>query len=134
MRLVIFIFLSVFILSADEIEWQESYKEALKIAKTENKNVMMLISKPKCRWCKKLKFTTLEDEDIIERINDKYISVEVSRGDGTYPEVFDAPYVPMTYFITPTGKRILKVGGYWAEDSFHSWLNDAEKRLKKMNN
>ncbi|HIC42850.1 MAG TPA: DUF255 domain-containing protein [Sulfurimonas sp.] len=50
--------LCVFTLYANELNWANSYNEALLIAKAENKNIMLLITSKTCRWCRKLESNT----------------------------------------------------------------------------
>ena len=129
-KILILISLCVFSLFANELNWANSYKEALVQAKTENKNVMILITSHTCRWCRKLESETLTNEDIIKRMNKDYISVHVTRGEDDYPEALEAPGVPATYFLNSDGKPIIKkVMGYWNAEDYASFLDDVDYKL-----
>ncbi|MDF1882112.1 DUF255 domain-containing protein [Sulfurimonas sp. MAG313] len=129
-KILIILSLWVFSLYANELNWAKSYKEAMAIAKSENKNVMLLITTTTCRWCRKLESETLTNASVIKRMNKDYISVHVRRGDGTYPERFNAPGVPATYFINDKSQPIIKrVMGYWNAEDYLSFLDDVDYKL-----
>jgi thioredoxin-related protein len=128
MRLFFLLFLIIINIKAEEsIFWQKNYEEALLFAQKEKKDIMLLVSKPHCRWCKKMKFITLEDKGIIIRLRKNYVFIKVMRDDNTYPKRLKATFFPMIYFLTNRGKKYLKVGGYWGVNDFHSWLDEADK-------
>ena len=119
-----------FSLYSSELNWADSYKDAISKAKAENKNVMLLITSHTCRWCRKLESETLMDEDIIKRVNKDYISIHVTRGEDEYPEELVAPGVPATYFLDNNGKPIIrKVMGYWNAEDYFSFLDDVDYKL-----
>jgi len=118
----------------DDIDWADSYQEALNLAKAENKNVMVLITSKRCKWCKKLKRKTLSKDSIINKLNSNFISVEVTRKRDDYPyKTLRARAVPTTYFLTPEGKTIMRpVIGYWNPSNYLSYLKDVDRRVKRL--
>ncbi len=121
--------------SYKEIDWSIDYRDAIHTAQTSNKPIMVLITSQRCKWCKKLKLETLSDEVIIDRLNDNFVTLEVTRGQKTYPyRHLRARVVPTIYFLTKNGKPIIRpVRGYWGVENFNSYLDDVKRRLSKIN-
>ncbi|PHR58106.1 MAG: thioredoxin [Arcobacter sp.] len=129
-KILVLLYLSAFSVFGAELNWADSYKDAITKAKAENKNVMLLITSHTCRWCRKLESETLTDEGIIKRMNKDYISVHVTRGEDNYPAALVAPGVPATYFLDSEGKPIIKkVMGYWNIEDYISFLDDVDYKL-----
>lgn len=127
--LVMMLWISV---SGAEIAWNSSYEQALSKAKKESKPLMVLITSEQCRWCRKLESTTLQDEEIISRINTKFQAVNVTKDKSIYPKNLTAPMVPMSYFIDPSnGKVLYSIPGYWGSEDYNSILDDALRKYKK---
>ncbi len=117
---------------ATEVQWYHSYNKAVEKATEEDKNILLLITSETCRWCRKLEATTLEEESIAARINRHYIAVALTREKDSYPDYLDAKMVPMSYFLTPQGRVINSMPGYWDVEDYHSILDDVNYHLKKQ--
>lgn len=115
-----------------QIDWVHSYAEAQALAKKENKNILVLISTEKCRWCRKLESTTLKDAAVVERINSAYVAVHVTRDKDAYPAELKAKMVPMSYFLQPDGTVIHSMPGFWESMDYLSILRDVDYKLKKQ--
>jgi len=127
---LLIISLSVFSLYAAELNWADSYKDAVSKAKNDKKNIMVLITTKTCRWCRKLESETLVDKNVIERLNKDYISLHITRGEGEYPDFLEAPAVPATYFLDVDGNPLIKrVMGYWNVEDYFSFLDDVDYKL-----
>lgn len=123
--------LSIWVFGA-EIAWNTSYDTALAKAKKESKPLMVLITSEECRWCRKLENTTMQDAEIIARINAKFQAVNVTKDKSVYPKNLTAKMVPMSYFINPTnGKVLYSIPGYWGSEDYNSILDDALRKYKK---
>jgi len=128
--IVLMISLSVFSLYAAQLNWADSYEDAVLKAKQDKKNIMLLITTNSCRWCRKLESETLIDKDVVQRLNKYYISLHVTRGEDNYPRHLEAPGVPTTYFLDVKGKPIIKkVRGYWNAEDYLSFLDDVDYKL-----
>ena len=122
---------SISVLGA-EITWNTSYDSARAKAKKESKPLMVLITSEDCRWCRKLEETTLQDEEIVSRINTKFQAVNVTKDKSVYPKSLTAKMVPMSYFIDPSnGKVLYSIPGYWGSEDYNSVLDDALRKYKK---
>lgn len=110
----------------------ESYKQAQALAQAQGKRIMVLITQSDCRYCKRMKQTTFKDLDIVNRIHKQYIFVEVDRYFDEYPEYLTVYGVPTTYFLYNNGSPIMRgAGGYWNTEDFTSFMDDADKKVKK---
>ena len=127
----ILIFLFVTSLYAS-VEIQTNYEQALKIAKIQKKRIYMLIVSDNCRWCKKFENTTLKDEELLNRLDTKYVLLHLSRDKDNIPSKFKTTPVPRHYFLSSTGEEIFPVVGYRDVETFHSFLDTVNERVKRM--
>lgn len=118
-------------LLAGDIAWNDTYEQAQAKAKKESKPLLVLITSEQCRWCRKFEATTLQDEDVISKLNSKFVTVHVTRDKSIYPKNLTAKMVPMNYFLDANGKVIYSMPGYWPVDDYQSILDDALIKYKK---
>lgn len=118
-------------LFGSEIAWNDTYEQAQAKAKKESKPLMVLITSEQCRWCRKFEATTLQDEDVISKLNSKFVTVHVTRDKSIYPKSLSAKMVPMNYFLDANGKVIYSMPGYWPSEDYQSILDDALLKYKK---
>ncbi len=115
-----------------EIEWRNSYEEALKKARELNRPLLVLVVSEHCRWCHKLQNETLADPAVENYINRRFVAFLVDREKGEYPSFIKAKYVPTTFYITPDERMIIKpVEGYWDATDYMSDLRLAVRVFKK---
>ena len=132
MRLVLIFLGMVSFLMGDEIMWNSSFEAAKTKAQKEDKLIYVVITSETCRWCRKLEATTLEKPAVVENINSKYAPVALTRGKDSYPPCLKAKMVPMSYFLTPQGRVIYSVPGFWIEEDYLSMMGDVERKYKKQ--
>jgi len=134
MQKVLFLLFFLYtILLAETIPWAESYPQAVKMAKKENKGIMLVVTAQSCSWCKKLKQRTLQDQSVAKRVTSEYIALELVKECDLLPLGINTNVVPTTIFISNDGKKVIKkVPGYWKSEDFISWLDDV-KKLHKNN-
>ena len=118
-------------LLASDIGWSDTYDQAQAKAKKESKPLLVLITSEQCRWCRKFEATTLQDEDVITKLNSKFVTVHVTRDKSVYPKSLSAKMVPMSYFLDGNGKVIYSMPGYWPSEDFQSIMDDALLKYKK---
>jgi thioredoxin-related protein len=118
-------------LFASDIAWNDTYEQAQAKAKKESKPLLVLITSEQCRWCRKFEATTLQDEDVISKLNAKFVTVHVTRDKSIYPKSLSAKMVPMNYFLDSNGKVIYSMPGYWPTEDYQSILDDALLKYKK---
>ncbi|MFC2074367.1 thioredoxin family protein [Campylobacterota bacterium] len=131
-KIFILLSLGLFSLYAADLDWADSYKEAVAKAGEQNKSVMLLVTTETCRWCRKLESTTLKDEKVVTRLQRDYISVHVTRDVDDYPCHLKVKGVPTTFFLDVSGKPLIKkVIGYWNAEDYLSFLDDVDYKLGK---
>ncbi|MDD5052733.1 MAG: DUF255 domain-containing protein [Sulfuricurvum sp.] len=118
-------------LFATDIVWNDTYEQAQAKAKKESKPLMVLITSEQCRWCRKFEATTLQDEEVITKLNSKFVMVHVTRDKSIYPKNLSAKMIPMHYFLDGEGKVIYSIPGYWPSEDYQSILDDALTKYKK---
>ncbi|BCD59827.1 MULTISPECIES: DUF255 domain-containing protein [unclassified Nitratiruptor] len=124
-----FILFSSFVL-ASSIKWQHNFQEAYDLALQEKKPLFVFIERvdPPCRWCNKMKTTTLQDPKIIQFINQHFIAVRLDRDTSSYPGNLFPKYVP-TIYVIQRKKVIKRIIGYWSKKDFWSDLEDIKRTL-----
>jgi len=114
-------------LSAD-IDWQKDIPSALSLAKQENKMLMVFVEGENCRWCKKMKYRTLGDEKVEQRLQ-AFIVVKVMQEDREAVKHLPAiDGVPTIFFINSDKKLLQDVVGYFDVDDFISYIDSVEKK------
>jgi protein disulfide-isomerase len=115
-----------------DIEWSSDYVDAVTSSEIKHRPVMVLVTSPQCKWCNKFKNTTLSDDEVVARLNAKFITVELTKGESNYPQnILKVRAVPTIYFIDSDGDPIMKpVVGYWDIENFQSYLDDAERKAQ----
>lgn len=129
-KLVLLAFLMANLFAA-EIAWNDTYEQAQAKAKKEAKPLLVLITSEQCGWCRKFEATTLQNEEVISKLNSKFVAVHVTRDKSIYPKNLSAKMVPMNYFLDANGKVIYSMPGYWPVEDYQSILDDAIQRYNK---
>ncbi len=115
-----------------QIEWVNSYDKALKKSKELNRPMLILVVSEHCRWCHKLKKTTLANPDVENFINRRFVPLLLDREKDAYPSFIKARYVPTTFYVTPDEKMLIKpVEGYWDPYDYMSDLKLAVRVFKR---
>lgn len=115
-------------LLATDMVWVKDINSAFEMAQKEQKTVMVFVEGENCRWCRKMKHNTLNDENIQKKLG-SYIAVKVMR-ENEYA-VKDLPIihgVPSIFFMTPKKEVIESVVGYFNVEDFLSYISDVEKK------
>jgi thioredoxin-related protein len=112
------------------LEWVKDVNTAFALAKKEHKNVMVLVEGENCRWCKKMKYRTLQDEAVEKRL-EKFIVVKVMREDPSAMSVLpNIKGVPTIFFMKSNRAVVEEVVGYFNVEDFISYINEVEKNTK----
>ena len=114
MRLFIITLLSIFVLHAGSIEdfalkhdYETNYEKAIAKAKKEKKTVMMVMVTHYCPWCRKYERNTLSKKSVNALIAKKYVALILNRQKHQFPDKFDTPRIPTTFFIEPHKERLI---------------------------
>jgi len=120
-------------LFAGETVWQKDIKMAFVKAQKENKVVMVMVGGEHCRWCEKMKYRTLSEESVSERL-EPYIVVNVMREDAeAVKDLPDINVVPTIFFLTAEKKVLESVVGYYNIVDFTGFIDSVEKKVPLKN-
>jgi thioredoxin-like negative regulator of GroEL len=101
------------------VKWASSFAEATKLARAQNKPIMVDFWATWCGWCKKLDTDVYTTSEFANAAKD-VISVKVDT-EGPERDVaarFGVTNLPTVLYLTPEGKLLSKVGGYMSTDRF----------------
>ncbi|MGE4419495.1 MAG: thioredoxin family protein [Sulfurimonas sp.] len=129
MKFFIPLFLLLSTLYAGELNWLNNYDEALKQAQKENKGVYLFIGADVCRWCERFKKLTLSKKEVIDKLEEDYVLLYLSRDRHQIPKHFVTKGVPRHYFLTKDGKIVYEDVGSREVEGFFSLIEEAN--LKK---
>jgi thioredoxin-related protein len=108
-------------------EVYHNYQEALSAAKAENKNIFILFQAKGCRWCKKLKETTLKDPELLKRLNRSFVMLILDRESSSYPKKYKIEGVPTIYMISNKEEIYVRRVGYRQDpQEYIKWFNYIE--------
>jgi uncharacterized protein YyaL (SSP411 family) len=88
------------------IHWKSWNPEALKLAQTQNKLLLISVGYSACHWCHVMERESFEDAQVAELMNQKYVSIKVDREE--HPDV-DAVYMKAVQLMTKQGGWPLNV-------------------------
>jgi thioredoxin-related protein len=108
-----------------------NYEEAFTVAKLENKAVFILFSTQYCRWCTKLKETTLKNPELKSRLEKEFVVLFLDRDKDTYPSKYKVRGVPAV-FMTDKNEEIFTsmVGYHKNPEDYIKWFNYIKIELK----
>lgn len=112
-----------------ELDWTNDYKKALETAKKEKKDVYVFVGADVCRFCEMFKKLTLSKKEVMDRLEEEYIPVYLSRDRHYIPKCFATKGVPRHYFVTSEGKVIHDDRGSREPEGFYDILDEVD--LKK---
>lgn len=109
---------------AASMNYETNYESALKKAKEEKKNLMVLMVTNYCPWCSKFEKRTLMDADIDKAIKAKYIPLIINKEEKNFPSYLNVPVVPTTFFIDVASEKSLHESvGFSNKVDFANLLN-----------
>ncbi len=130
------------------VDWYPWGEEAMRLAKEQDKPILLSIGYAACHWCHVMAHESFEDEATAAQMNAEFINVKVDREerpdiDSIYMQAVNAMVGrggwPMTVFLTPDG-RPFYAGTYFPNEPRHgmpsfqqiltgvtkAWRNDRE--------
>ena len=111
------------------LEYSNSYKRAVEIAKEENKKILLEVFIDNCKFCKKMESTVLSKDIIEKAINKDFVFAQVNASRETLPLNISEQMSPMFVFISKDGKNIIDMRfGYIEESAFLKLLLEQSKK------
>ncbi|WP_294963253.1 thioredoxin family protein [Sulfurimonas sp.] len=121
---------------ASEVNYSRNYNSALKLAKEQNKLLMLVVVGDYCPWCKKFERKTLSSSLIKNKVSKDFIPLIIDKinDKGKYPDKFYSKYIPTVHFVNPkTQNTIFETLGYMKKKEFAQNMNSALKSYKEGN-
>ncbi len=111
--------------SEDDIaEVYTNYQEAFSVAKLENRPVFILFYSKYCRWCTKLKETTLKNSELKSRLEEEFIVLFLDRDNDAYPNKYKVRGVPAVYMTDKNEEIFTSMVGYHKNPKdYIKWFN-----------
>lgn len=123
-----------------KINWQQTYSEALKVSKDENKPIMMVFTADWCVFCKKLDVETFQDPAVANYVNANFVAVKIDRDKETQiVKDFKVQGIPDLYFLEPykVGENVKPMArqlGYVKPEPFLAGLKQIVAGLEAVQN
>ena len=103
------------------------YAKALKVAKRDDKIIMIKVSREHCYFCKKMEREVFSDEEVIKAINKEFTVVKIDIGKEELPLNLKKGMTPTFIFVTKEEKIMGKIPGAWTKKDFLEILKEAVK-------
>lgn len=119
---------------ASEVDYLRDYKTAVKLAKEQNKPVMLVVVGDYCPWCKKFERKTLKSSVVMKKTNTEFVAVVIDKykDKGNYPEEFYSSLIPAVFFVDPASeKSVWKTVAYMKKDEFIENMDEAVSLFAK---
>lgn len=129
MRLFLLLILFVSSLLPD---YMDSYKSTIQKARETRKIPAVMIVKPHCPWCIRMKENTLIDPEIQEILKKHFVLGIVDQYKGDAPEDICGNFVPTTHFLDYSGDVIWQSIGYKNKGHFMIDINEVLKMRKEF--
>ncbi|MEE8587733.1 MAG: thioredoxin family protein [Sulfurimonadaceae bacterium] len=99
--------------------YETNYDTALKRAKKEKKNIMLVLVTNYCPWCRKFEERVLMKKEVNVIIQKSYIPLIINKDRDLFPKRFDNAFTPIVHFIDyKTEQSYESVVGYNNRDEF----------------
>jgi thiol:disulfide interchange protein len=112
----------------NKLKWQTNWEETFIKADKQNKRVIVFVNEDYCKWCKKMKKTTLSDKMVQQKLNN-YVLFKVKRSNKEIMKHIEdfSGAIPSFYIFSPKGKQLDNIVGYFQKEDFMDYLNEIEK-------
>jgi thioredoxin-related protein len=116
---------------AKSLPFLDNYDEAMKVAKKEKKDVMLVVVSTTCPWCRRYKQKTLTNSSVQKAILDNYIVLMLNKDIDEMRDDLRARLVPTTFFLDSSGEEFYSAIGYRTVKQLKIDLVDAQD-IKNM--
>ena len=140
--IILFILLSFSVAFAGDLKWYD-YDKGAKLAKTENKIILVDFYTDWCGWCKKMDATTYKNDKVVDYLNKYFVAVKLNpekksslsyKGQNTNSGQLarDAGVngFPATGFFTSNEEFLGVISGYIAPEDFIDLLSKVVESTK----
>ena len=100
----------------------ESYEQALKIARTTQKQIFLFFEADWCSWCQKMKTDTLSKAEVKKALAGYVVYHVDTDRESELANKYGVSGIPVSAIITDTEKVVKKKPGYMGPRPFLYWL------------
>ena len=108
------------------------YDDALRIAKIEQKMIMIKMIAEHCHYCKKMDIEVMEEPEIVEALKKDFVSVEIDVEMDEIPLELRKIMTPSFVFVTNNEDVVSIVPGSWTKEDFLGLLKSAKEEGEKQ--
>lgn len=114
----------------NSIAWQSQPGEAVKIAQTENKLIVVFVTSDACTYCQKLKKETLSHKSVINKIVGRYVPLRINANvQRDFVKRLGIVSYPTILVTKPSGDIVQSVSGYVTSTKLSSLLQKESTRF-----
>jgi len=104
---------------AEAMHYESNYEAAVKRAKKEKKNIMLVLVSNYCPWCRKFEERVLVKKEVDTLVKQHFIPLIINKEKEPFPKRFDKGFTPIVHFIDyKTEQRYDGIVGYNSKDEF----------------
>ena len=114
---------------ATALHYETDYESALRRAKREHKDIMLVLVANFCPWCRKFEERVLLKKEVNALIQEHYVPLIINKEKGGFPKALDKGFTPIVHFISyKDAKSYESVVGYNNRESFVYLLKSASSK------
>ena len=104
-------------------EWLRDVDQALQVAQTEQRPLVVFVSMDRCKYCQKMIQTTLSNPQIRQALGTHFVAAAIKNGDR--PDLVRQLQIrsfPTTLLVNSEGQVVDQITGYVDAEKFHKQL------------
>jgi len=106
----------------------EGFEKALQKAKKEHKIIMIKVMTKDCFYCKKMDREVMVENEVVDRLEEDFISVAIDISTTELPLGLKAEFTPSFIFIDENGTVLMNLPGAWNKTDFLDILKEAKTK------
>lgn len=106
----------------------EGFEQALQKAKKEHKIIMIKVMTKDCYYCKKMDREVMVEKEVVDRLEEDFISVAIDVSTTQLPLGLKAEFTPSFIFIDENGTVLMNLPGAWNKTDFLDILKEAKTK------
>jgi thioredoxin-like negative regulator of GroEL len=117
------------------IKWHTRIEDAMRVARTQRRPVLVDFWATWCGWCKRLDQGTYVDP-LVTKLAEGFVALKVNAEGATseveFAQRYDVSTLPTIAFLSPSGRLVYRVNGYQGPGQFPQTLNLVREEAQKV--